>query len=45
MDYFSISLVPLCPPNFDIDPSEKEKIDSFLRFLDTTGLAEVIGKK
>ena len=43
MDYFSISLVPLCP-NFDIDPSEKEKIDSFLRFLDTAGLAEVIGK-
>ena len=37
MDYFSISQERLCP-DFDIDPAEKGKIDSFLRFLDTTGL-------
>ena len=43
MDYFSISQERLCP-DFDIDPAEKGKIDSFLRFLDTTGLGRIIGK-
>ena len=43
MDYFSISQERLCP-DFDIDPAEKGKIDSFLRFLDTTGLERIIGK-